>query len=99
MSDLDHQLDRLLQAAREAARSGGFSAVAPFGLETRVLAAWREAGADRGAGFWSTGLLWRGLAVASAIMALCLWPALSEKASPDADSLQLADSTLQMDNL
>jgi hypothetical protein len=98
MNPLDDQLDGLLHAAGQAARQTGTLSVAPFGLETRVLAAWREA---RSAGLWNNGLLVRGLLLAGAIMALCLWPALtlSEKTTPDTEYLQLADSTLQVDNL
>ena len=94
MNPLDDQLDRLLRAARGTENSAVFAP--PFGLETRVLAAWRGAGPG---GLWNTGLLVRGLLLASAIMALCLWPALTEKSTPDSEVLQLADSTLQVDNL
>ncbi len=95
MNPLDDQLDRLLRAAARAMGENGSVSPAPFGLETRIIAAWREAGA---AAFWTTGLLLRGLVLSSLIMLLCLWPALSQKATPDAEYLQLADSSLQVDN-
>jgi hypothetical protein len=97
MNSIDHQIERLLRAAGWAPTEAVPSAP-PFGLEARVLAAWRE---GRVSSFWSTPLLLRGLVLASIITGLCLWPALTQtqKSSPDADYLQLADSTLQIDNL
>ena len=97
MNPLEDQIERLLCAAGMVPMPDAASAV-PFGLETRVLAAWREGGA---AGFWSTPLLLRGLVLSIIIMALCLWPAVTQtqKSTPEADTLQLADSTLQIDNL
>jgi hypothetical protein len=97
MSPHEDQIDRLLRAAG-LAPAAEVPAAVPFGLETRVLAAWRE---SRSPGFWSTPLLLRGLTLASIIMALCLWPAVTQaqKSTPETDTLQLADSTLQMDNL
>ncbi len=95
MNALDDQLDRLLRAAARAIGEGGSISEVPFGLETRVIAAWREAGT---AAFWTTGLLVRGLAFSSLIMLLCLWPAVSQKSTPDAEVLQLADSSLPVDN-
>jgi hypothetical protein len=97
MNPLENQIERLLRAAGMAPAAEAPSA-APFGLETHVLAAWRE---DRAPGFWSTPLLLRGLVLSIVIMALCLWPAVTQtqKSTPEADTLQLADSTLQIDNL
>jgi hypothetical protein len=88
MSDIDDQLNRLFRAAGKTEEQ---NFVPPFGMETRVLAAWREADSFS---FWSTPLLLRGLIVAGAIMALSLLPALEKTSTPDADYLQLADSTL-----
>ncbi len=97
MNSLENQIERLLRAAG-LAPAPEISAVAPFGLEARVLAAWRE---SRAPGFWSTPLLLRGLTLAGIIMVLCLWPAMTQtqKSTPETDTLQLADSTLQIDNL
>jgi hypothetical protein len=97
MNPLEDQIERLLRAAGLAPALES-SSLAPFGLETRILAAWRE---GRAPGFWSTPLLLRGLVLATVIMGLCLWPAVTQaqKTSPEADTLQLADSTLQIDNL
>jgi hypothetical protein len=89
MSNIDDQLERLFRAAAKPSKA---EFIPPYGLETRVLAAWRESDAFH---FWSTPLLLRGLFVAGAIMALSLLPMLETKATPDADYLQLADSTLQ----
>ncbi len=97
MNPLETQIERLLRAAGQAP-TPEMPFAAPFGLETRVLAAWREGGA---AGFWSTPLLLRGLVLSIVITALCLWPAVTQfqKSTPETDTLQLADSTLQIDNL
>jgi hypothetical protein len=89
MSDIDNQLDRLFRAAANQAQPD--AAIPPFGLETRVLAAWREADSFH---FWSTPLLLRGLLAAAVITALSFWPLLEKSSTPDADYLQLADSTL-----
>jgi len=92
MNRLDDQLDRLLRAA--AARPETAPLSPAFGLETRVLAAWRSA--ERGTG-WSTGVLVRGLVLASFIMGVSLWTALEQRSNSDSDYLQLADSTVQTD--
>ena len=100
MNPLDDQLDRLFQAAAQA-RPGQVS-VAPFGLETRVMAAWRAAQSVE-AGFWDMTLLVRGLILASLIMAVSFWPALTSADSADnatnpfAEFLQLTDSTVPSD--
>jgi hypothetical protein len=102
MNSLEDQIDRLLHAAGMASATEASAthapAVPPLGLEARVLAAWRE---SRAPGFWSTPLLLRGLLLSCLVMGLCLWPALNQtqKSTPEADTLQLADSTLQIDNL
>jgi hypothetical protein len=92
MNSIDDQLDRLFRAARPA--GAGANPAPPYGLETRVLAAWRGA---EPFSLWNMGLLVRGLLLASVIMALSLWPALSRTSSPDSDYLQLADSSLPLD--
>ena len=93
--NIDDQLSRLFRAAQPAA-SLNLPAQPPFALQTRVLAAWRAA---EPAGLWTMGLLVRGLVLAAVIMALSLWPALSSGTSnPSSDYLQLADSSLQLDN-
>jgi hypothetical protein len=95
MNPLDDQLDRLLRAAARAPQESAAAFPAPFGLETRVMATWRESAS---AVFWNTGLLLRGLVFSSLIMLLCLWPAFSQKSTPEADYLQLADSSLPVEN-
>ncbi len=96
MNPIDHQLNRLFRAA---AKAGVDHAVAsPYGLETRVLAAWRTAPHF---GFWDGRLLVRGLILAALIMGISLWPTFqSTPANPFSEYLQLADSdaTVQIDN-
>ena len=92
MNSPDDQLERLLKAAAQA--PARIVDNAPFGLETRVLAAWREGRA----GFWSPVFLLRGLLLALVVMLASLLP-LAEKsasANPASDYLQLADSTVQL---
>jgi hypothetical protein len=91
MNPLDDQLDRLFRAA-ESRRP---DPVPPYGLETRVLAAWRDARFFDG---WSPGLLIQGIFAACILMILSFWPLLEGVANPDSDYLQLADSTLQVSN-
>lgn len=95
MNPIDDQLARLFRAAKP----GGDRDVSapPFGLETRVLAAWRGA---RPVAFWDTGLLVKGLILGVVIMGLSLVPILdsSSSATPYSDYLQLADSTIQFDS-
>ncbi|MCE0523955.1 MAG: hypothetical protein LV480_13685 [Methylacidiphilales bacterium] len=97
MNRADDQLNRLFQAAAQA-RSEPAPAP-PYGLETRVMAAWR-AGQPTENGFWDMALLLRGLIVAGLIMAISFWPALTSTGSsastsnPFAEFLQLADSTI-----
>ncbi|HUB67092.1 MAG TPA: hypothetical protein VL981_06380 [Candidatus Methylacidiphilales bacterium] len=96
MKRIDDQLDRLFRAARHPCAAS--TDAPPFGMETRVLAAWREA-AQAPAGFWEMGLLVRGLIVATVLMALSVWPVMqSQPNNPDSDYSQLADSTVQIDN-
>jgi hypothetical protein len=93
MSSPDDQLDRLFRAA--SGNPGEAMAVPAFGLETRVLAAWRS---SRAASVWDTTVLVRGLAAACLVMALSILPALSEKSvNSDTENLQLADSSVQTD--
>jgi hypothetical protein len=104
MNPIDDQLARLFRAAAHAEPS---RVVAPaYGMETRVLAAWRSRAADTG--FLDLGLLVRGLLVASVIMAVSFLPALNGSSSsstaltttsnPFAEFLQLADSTVPADD-
>ncbi len=98
MNPFDDQLDRLFRAAGQV-RPKAVPAPA-FGLETRVLAAWR-AGQGRESGIWDVALLMRGLIVASVLMALSFLPALkssTETTSPFADFVQLTDNTVSSDD-
>jgi len=100
MNPIDDQLNRLFKAAAQ----GGTAAVdaPPYGLEARVMAAWRAAQSVE-AGFWDMTLLVRGLIFASLIMAVSLWPALNSATltgttNPFAEYLQLTDSTVPSDD-
>lgn len=96
MNPIDDQLNRLFRAAQSAPAP---DLAPPFGLETRVLAAWREASAAPVA-FWDMTVLTRGLILAGVIMAACFLPALnstSANSGPFADVVQLTDSTLASD--
>jgi hypothetical protein len=98
MNPIDDQLNRLFRAAGQA-RPDPVSAAA-YGLETRVMAAWRAAQLAQ-AGFWDMTLLVRGLILASLIMAVSFWPALTSADSttnPFAEFLQLTDSTIPTDD-
>ena len=98
MNPIDDQLNRLFRAATQA-RPDPVSAPA-YGLETRVVAAWRASQAAE-AGFWDMTLLVRGLILASLIMAVSFWPALSSTdttTNPFAEFLQLTDSTIPSDD-
>jgi hypothetical protein len=97
MNPIDDQLNRLFRAAHQVSPPQ----VPPpaFGLETRVLAAWREAGRSPSA-FWDMTVLTRGLILAGVILAACALPALtsgSAESGPFADVVQLTDSTLPSD--
>jgi hypothetical protein len=103
MNPIDDQLNRLFRAAAQ-----GQPAPVPmpaYGLETRVMAAWR-AGQAVEAGFWDMALLVRGLILASVIMAVSFLPALNSTSgidaatntNPFAEFLQLTDSTVPSDD-
>ncbi len=88
------QFDALLQAAASA-RRGKTIAPPPYGLETRVLAAWRS---SRSAPLLDSGVLVRGLVLAGVLMAVSIWPALeSLQGNADSENLQLAESSGQTD--
>jgi hypothetical protein len=98
MNPIDDQLDRLFQSAAKAAP--GPVPTAPYGLETRVMASWRDA-QKGGSGFWDMALLVRGLIVAGVIMAISFLPALQNAettSNPFAEYLQLTDSTVASDD-
>ena len=93
MNPIDDQLNRLFRAARQPE---AVDDVVPFGLETRALAAWRDA-SRRGAGIMDMGILARGLVVAVAIMGASLWPVLHQTTDPLSEYLQASDTTLASD--
>jgi hypothetical protein len=97
MNPIDDQLNRLFRAAKQV---GPEPVSAPaYGLETRVMAAWRSRYSNPSS-FWETSLLVRGLMLAGLIMAVSFWPALSSTqttSNPFADYLQLTDSTIPSD--
>jgi len=99
MNRIDDQLNRLFRAAAKV--EAGAMPPPPFGLETRILAAWHT-GSPRG--FWDGALLKRGLVFALVIMGISLCPVLqkntSSQANPFSEYLQLAasDTTSQFDN-
>jgi hypothetical protein len=102
MNRIDEQLGRLFRAAAQVQPET--DAVTPFGLETRVLAAWRE-GHETPSAFWDSTVLVRGFLLASVIMALSFVPALTSTGSiasssttnPFSEYLQLTDSTVSSD--
>ena len=103
MNPIDDQLNRLFRAA---AQDGAEPVSTPaFGLETRVMAAWRAAQSVE-AGFWDMTLLARGLIVASVIMAVSFLPVLTStdsgtsasSTSPFAEFLHQTDSTISPDD-
>ena len=94
MSSPRERFDALLQAAAAARREEAVP-TPPYGLETRVLAAWRS---SRGAPLLDGGVLVRGLALAALLMAVSIWPAVKSLGSnADSENLQLADSSVQTD--
>jgi type II secretory pathway component PulM len=98
VNSLDDQLDRLFRAAGR--NQPGLVPAPAFGLETRVLAAWRSA-PSRETGIWDVALLVRGLILASVIMAVSFWPALKgtdSSTNPFADFLQQTDTTVSSDD-
>ena len=99
MNPIDDQLNRLLRAAQNAP-GAAFPTEPPFGLETVVMAAWREATSER-VGFWDMKVLLRGMVLACVIAIGCFLPALKSAATestPFTDVLQLTDSTLPSDD-
>ena len=98
MNRIDEQLGRLFRSAAQVQPDA--VPVAPYGLETRVMAAWREAQAVP-AGFWDMTVLVRGLILASVIMAISFVPAISSTSTttnPFSEYLQLTDSTVSSDD-
>jgi hypothetical protein len=98
MNLVDDQLNRLFRAAAQGRLDPVFAPA--YGLETRVMAAWRAAQSAE-VGFWDMTLLMRGLILASLIMAVSFWPALTSSESttnPFAEYLQLTDSTVPSDD-
>ena len=95
MNPVDDQLNRLFRAAAQGRPEPVFTP--SYGLETRVMAAWRAAQSAE-TGFWDMTLLVRGLILASLIMAVSFWPALNSTANPFAEYLQLTDSTIPSDD-
>ena len=94
MNPADDQLNRLFRAASQARPDP--SPVAPFGLEARVMAEWRQVRPAH-TDFLDVTLLVRGLILASLIMTVSFWPILSKTTDPFSDYLQLADSTVPAD--
>ncbi len=98
MNPIDDQLNRLFRAAQHAPSP---EIAPPFGLETRVLAAWRE-GAKAPASFWDMAVLRRGLILAGVIMTVSFLPALTSSStgtgtSVVADEYQVADTSVDTD--
>jgi hypothetical protein len=102
MNPIDDQLNRLFRAAGEVRSAADEALPMPFGLETRVLAAWRDS-QTMPAGLWNTAIFVRGLILACLVMAVSLWPALSSSSTsstdPVSDFLQLTDSTISSDSI
>ncbi len=95
MNPIDDQLNRLFRAAAKVDGPVPADLTPPFGMETRMLAAWRDRGAVE---FWDTRLLVRGLILAAAIMTISLWPVLNDSKSPASEYLAMTDSTVSIDN-
>ena len=93
MNHLDEQLDRLFRAAQSVWPN--IPPEAPYGLDTRVAAQCRQA---RAGDFWNPAWLLQALGAAVLIMLLSFWPVFSHQADPESDSLQLADTTVQLNN-
>ena len=94
MNPIDDQVNRLFRAAKQPKAE---TAAPPYGLETRVMAAWRAGRADD-AGFWDMALLIRGLVIAIIIMGISFLPALNKTTDPFTEYVQVADSTLPSDD-
>jgi hypothetical protein len=104
MNPIDNQMNRLFRAAAQGITAKAQTeqvSLAPFGLETRALAAWRTSRLVE-ASFWDMTILVRGLIVASVIMAVSFLPVLNSTdttpANPFAEYLQLTDSTVPSDD-
>lgn len=107
MNPIDDQLNRLFRAAAQGIAVQGrpdAASAPPYGLETRIVAAWRAAQSVE-TGFWDMVLLVRGLILAGLIMAVSFWPVLSSTrngaestTNPFAEYLQLTDSTIPSDD-
>jgi len=95
MNSSDDQLARLFRSAAQARRDE-IPAI-PYGLETRVMAAWRAARTADG-GFLNLTLLVKALILASLIMAASFWPAWNTTTNPFAEFLQLTDTTISSDD-
>ncbi len=98
MNPIDDQLNRLFKAAAKGEPDS--APTIPYGLETRVMAAWHAA-KTREIGSWDMGLLVKGLIVACVIMVISFWPALTTEitaSNPFADFLNLTDSTVSSDD-
>ena len=109
MSRPDHPLDHLLRAAaaaeRQAARDGkSHPAEPPFGMETRVLAAWRERGTalqDSALARLPVGLFLRAAACAWAVVLVAAFLNVSQAGdlrrteSDPYGELALVDSVIQ----
>jgi hypothetical protein len=93
MKPLEPSLNRLFRAAAAAPRPA--LATPAFGLEARVLAAWRSSHGT--VPDWDMGVLGRGLALAGLLMAVSIWPAVNRNPNSDSENLQFADSTVQAD--
>jgi hypothetical protein len=94
MKPLNPSLDRLFRAVSAAPQPAGQAPA--FGLEARVLAAWRSSRGTTVPG-WDMGVLVRGLTVAGLLMAVSIWPAVNQRPNSDSENLQFADSTVQTD--
>ena len=97
MNPIDDQLNRLFRAAQNAPSPD--VAPPPFGLETRVLAAWRGAGKSPVA-FWDSAVLTRGLILAGIIMAVSILPALNSSSAASSSivaEVTSADSSVDAD--
>ncbi len=93
MNPMDDQLNRLFRAANKVER---VMDQPPYGLETRVMAAWRS-GSPVESGLWDIGLLTRGLIAAILLMGVSFLPVLNQPTDPQAEYLQLADTTIPSD--
>ena len=95
MNPIDDQINRLFRAAQNVPSPD--VAPPPFGLETRVLAAWRGAGKAPVA-FWDSAVLMRGLVLSGIIAVVSFLPALNSgtasTSSIAADEMSSADSSV-----